>query len=639
MLDSPPPTTEPPRACLPCNNRKVRCDKAEPVRRTRRAIFSDMTKRIASLEKSLAQAKTPTGDPEPARTPQSTVSIASPSLGHAPTSTTPTPLGGGDVLLRHGASTQYINESFVAGVIDNDHGVQTAISSTQDKSQQWNSPYSALGIFSAPNPSQPPHSLHPPPEIAHRLWGIYKTNIGICLSSSVLHLPTDEIKVYSTIRNPEAASYDNLALCFSTYFVAVMSCDESDVQGIFGQDKNAALWTMKLGVEQSLAHGCFLDSPTLTSLNAFSIYMAGLRVFNQGKAIWILNGVAIRVAQSLGVHRDGERLGLSPFQAELNRRQWWQLIGREARAGEDYGLQSGKGCSVGLFDVAMPLNVDDCDLYPEMTQLPAPSKRWTPMTFSLVKSELYIAQRKLIAIASTADPSEGPSESSRLEIINDAKARVEELLSGCNEVIPQHLMTIICARHVYHKLDFVTRKEWHAARPNQKHEDFATDEHLLEAIDILEMSRLRKDKMLLKINWATNAYPQHHITMYILWHLCVKPEGPHVERAWTVVEAELKSQLGNGRLAPGSSYEATIIPILKAKAEARRVRARNAGLPATPDSNDHSTEEVEIPNLTDNFASLINGDSTFLGLDMEGWPAVSQGFQHDGGLQSGFWIR
>jgi hypothetical protein len=126
------PNTEPPRACQSCNSRKIRCDKTEPcsaclrsgrscvyppagprVRRTRRAIFSDMTKRIASLEKSLAQAKTqPCRDTEQTATPQSSTPS---SLTHA---SIDVPLGGGDVLLRNGASTQYINESFIARVID-----------------------------------------------------------------------------------------------------------------------------------------------------------------------------------------------------------------------------------------------------------------------------------------------------------------------------------------------------------------------------------------------------------------------------------------------------------------------------------------------------------------------------------------
>lgn len=38
-----------------------------------------------------------------------------------------------------------------------------------------------------------------------------------------------------------------------------------------------------------------------------------------------LLGVAVRIAQRMGLHRDGRALGLPPVQAEERRRVWWQL--------------------------------------------------------------------------------------------------------------------------------------------------------------------------------------------------------------------------------------------------------------------------------------------------------------------------
>ena len=45
-----------------------------------------------------------------------------------------------------------------------------------------------------------------------------------------------------------------------------------------------------------------------------------MRVYNRGNGIWVLNGLAIRIAESMGLHRDGGQLALSPFQAEIRRR-------------------------------------------------------------------------------------------------------------------------------------------------------------------------------------------------------------------------------------------------------------------------------------------------------------------------------
>lgn len=84
-------------------------------------------------------------------------------------------------------------------------------------------------------------------------------------------------------------------------------------------------------------------------------------------AAWILNGVIIRIAQKMGLHRDGEILGLSPFDTEMRRRVWWQIILLDAV----YGMLSGFGQSMlpRHWDTKQPRNVNDADLFPTMTKV------------------------------------------------------------------------------------------------------------------------------------------------------------------------------------------------------------------------------------------------------------------------------
>lgn len=42
--------------------------------------------------------------------------------------------------------------------------------------------------------------------------------------------------------------------------------------------------------------------------------------------MWIINGITMRVAQSIGMHHEPSRLGLSPFDAEIRRRLWWHIV-------------------------------------------------------------------------------------------------------------------------------------------------------------------------------------------------------------------------------------------------------------------------------------------------------------------------
>lgn len=106
-----------------------------------------------------------------------------------------------------------------------------------------------------------------------RLWKIYLDRVEGCAGLKISHLPTDEIKVYSTIDDPTSASAENLALCFAIYFASTASIDMLEAEGILDQDKQACLLQFKYGLEQAFAHGDFLDCPTITGLHALAIYL------------------------------------------------------------------------------------------------------------------------------------------------------------------------------------------------------------------------------------------------------------------------------------------------------------------------------------------------------------------------------
>lgn len=100
-----------------------------------------------------------------------------------------------------------------------------------------------------------------------------------------------------------------------------------------------------------------------------------------------MDGLAIRIAHALGLHREGKRLGLTPFQSEIRRRLWWHLLSRDIRAGEDYGLESTSSLLL-TSEVGLPANIDDRDISPDMQQPPEPKVGWTAMTFSLINIDL-----------------------------------------------------------------------------------------------------------------------------------------------------------------------------------------------------------------------------------------------------------
>jgi hypothetical protein len=101
------------------------------------------------------------------------------------------------------------------------------------------------------------------------------------------------------------------------------------------------------------------------------------------RVVWILSGLAQRVAQRIGLHHDGEKLKLPPFETEIRRRLWWQIIILEGFSQKVAG--TGTGTTVLMGNVKMPSNLNDSDLFPGIKELPQESDRATDMMFFLIR--------------------------------------------------------------------------------------------------------------------------------------------------------------------------------------------------------------------------------------------------------------
>lgn len=635
--------------------------------------MADMATRISSLEKSLAEAqkvstkksvglnsKVPAQSAVTARSgsSHSVTSLESPARTHrdrvssldggsrnnldltVPIRLEPSPgRSGEDVLVQRGSSSHYFNEILTSRVIEQVRRHLRASGSILTRKQEQNiesvlipsqkeltehipSPFSAMGVLSSRSMS--PTSFHPPKDVAIKLWNIYLNSVDGSTGLKVLHLPTDEVKVYSVINDPTATPPEYLALNFAIYFAAVVAVDTVESEALLGQDRTVALVRLRAGLEQSFAHCDFLDNPTMTGLHAMAIYLSALRICNRGKGIWILDGLAIRIAQSLGLHRDGKRLGLSPFQSEMRRRLWWHLINRETRAGEDYGLESTNSLLLSS-DVDLPSNIYDTDINPDMQHPPQARTEWTTMSFSLILIDISKTMQRLAGIAEASSPSSPPSETVRAQIMRDTKARAEAWLAKCNAVVPEHRRALRCTQFLLRKHDFVTRLQWILLRGTAI-TGFATEQNLTEALQIVDSQLFMEDDLLLQFSWARKAYPQYHVTLYMLWHLCIKPQGPNTDRAWEAVEKVLCRDLQDlSSLGYGS--KSSVLVALKAKAMS--IREKILKPDTSHNSNDVSSRLAEEPREGETVPYTDGNDFGLEGNvdDWLDWTTFSQGFQ------------
>lgn len=178
-------------------------------------------------------------------------------------------------------------------------------------------------------------ALHPGEQQARQFWYTFKENVDPLVK--VLHDPTFEPTFFNAVTHPEKIGRGLEALLFAVYYGAVTSTTADECFERWGEDRATLLKRYRFGLEQALARANFLYADEIVVLQAFVIFLILLRRNDDARKIWTMTGLVVRIAQTLGIHRDGSHFKLTPFEIEMRRRLWWQVCILDARAAEDHG--------------------------------------------------------------------------------------------------------------------------------------------------------------------------------------------------------------------------------------------------------------------------------------------------------------
>lgn len=287
------------------------------------------------------------------------------------------------------------------------------------------------------------------------------------------------------------------------------------------------------------------------------------RNISGGRSGWTVNGLLIRTAQLIGLHRDGEHFKLPLFECEIRRRLWWQIIGSDTRVAEDHGLLTGGLDS--FCDTKLPVNVDDSDLSPDMQITPAPKSKWTEMTMFLVAAEMNRAVGQISRLSIVGLNSNDKATSLK-QILESVKGTIENnYLQYCDPNIPIQKSAILLGRVLMGKLEVFIRQQSLRGLSWEDSAARASEQTLSLACDTIEVGiKLKTDELLSNFHWLFTTYPQYHLLTYILWHLCVRPATADADRAWSVVNESFESTETPGWPRPGPKWN--VIRKLREKA-------------------------------------------------------------------------
>lgn len=297
------------------------------------------------------------------------------------------------------------------------------------------------------------------------------------------------------------------------------------------------------------------------------------------------------MAQKMGLHRDGELLGLGPFDTEMRRRVWWQIIMVDAK----YAMFSGLSHTLlpRNWDTKPPKNVNDADIYPSATEPFQDRDGPTEMIFCLLTykfakfmvdnpglEQMLIAPQTADALDAPGALSEEQMKAHRQTCEMLGKELIEMLDRWCDPTAgPVHEMAIAMRKFIIDKIqELITppklQKEYGGEVRNSKDNAFKIAVATLEHNEQNYLSS--KDRGFI---WFSLLHFQLDIFLYMTGQLCHRIEGNLVERAWRQVEVvfTFHPELFD---VSNKTYSTVAIFVLKAWRKREEIIFNRTGQPA-----------------------------------------------------------
>ncbi|KAI1209278.1 fungal-specific transcription factor domain-containing protein [Annulohypoxylon truncatum] len=410
---------------------------------------------------------------------------------------------------------------------------------------------------------------HPSSDHIRFLTSTFFTNVDMIIK--ILHRPTIEGALLAFANAPESArphlSPETEVLFFSIYHAATASLFPSACLTHLGRRHEDLMRSFASAVEHLLGRADYLNNTSLETLQALMLYVACVRGSSGSRASWALTSLPIRLAQALNLHHEASNAHLRPYEAELRRRLWWQLVMLDIRGAEDRGTTT--VLARDSYDTKLPLNIDDADFGPETRGQLTEKQGPTDMTFSLCTaqcSNLFLQiehANGALGVShdggkgnSNGPNASGPTSQSVEEAVKQAQVLESRFVVGADPNRAPSYLASVTVRLIILKLWLIMQYPVH---PRRKPQPLSTSPYqnttssstsrptkptivpheatLRTAISIMELSEyLQNGPYGDRFYWWANTYVQWHPLAVVLAELCTQTRGELVDRAWRTVD-------------------------------------------------------------------------------------------------------
>ncbi|KAK8062189.1 transcriptional regulator family: Fungal Specific TF [Apiospora hydei] len=420
------------------------------------------------------------------------------------------------------------------------------------------------------NLSSSPYSssdLHPLPSQVSYLLDVFSDNVNFM--AQAVHMPSVS-KLARDMRTKGTTSLtpSNEALLFAIYYAAITSMEEDDVQSNFGASKSDLNHRFRVGFESAVARADFLNAPNITLVQAFIAFLCLARRHDSPRYVWMMVGIVIRMAQSIGLHRDGSHFpNLSPFEVEVRRRAWWALYMLDLRSSEDQGTDF--TIAHDSFDTKIPLNINDTDIEPGMKEAPKARVGVTDTTYTYVSIEYTSTTRKLLSL----ELKNGIPDLDHLSRLLDEM--YEKLDRECFQHVSKigeirRELGITVTRLVMAKLKLLIFVPLLLSSPTDYFSVDIRTVLFVSAIEVAEYNHsMNENAALTPYVWIFQTYTHWQSIVYLLIEISRCAWSPLVERAWVALHSKWLIPVNAFKMDKNKEIS---MPLRKLLAKARRHR-------------------------------------------------------------------
>ncbi|KAF7557859.1 hypothetical protein G7046_g5944 [Stylonectria norvegica] len=343
------------------------------------------------------------------------------------------------------------------------------------------------------------------------------------------------------------------ALVFAAMFSGAVSMDDVIALGDFGKTKAELHETLKLGTETSLSKANFLRTTRVETVQAFVMYLVCVTQHRHtvdatstdhqtqlplcrdelSRAHSVLVGAAIRMAECMGLHRDGETYELDPLDTHVRRLVWHQLCFLDIRTCEVHGPRP--AIRREDYETKLPLNCDEEQLR-RNAPAPQPADRWTAMTLPLMRFEInemlriiWLDRRRVEAHTITLTEVLAKIDSFR-------RAMLDKYDRHLDDAAPLQRYARLLMHLFLCKLHCMTLHVYHFNASAQLPPRLASV-LVSSAILMLEMAiQLETNPAFHPWVWYAGAYHQFQIALVLATDVYYRPRSAEASRIWVCLD-------------------------------------------------------------------------------------------------------